>query len=67
MWMKNIVLRACLLSLFLAPVAVADTLVIKGSTTVLPIAQRAIEAYMADHPEVRNPSPAGAPATASAH
>ena len=33
--------------------AFAGEIVIKGSTTVLPIAQRAAEAYMALHPDVR--------------
>lgn len=32
---------------------VAGELVLKGSTTVLPIAQKAAEAYMAEHPEVK--------------
>ncbi|MCG8552914.1 MAG: phosphate ABC transporter substrate-binding protein [Desulfobacterales bacterium] len=31
----------------------AGELVLKGSTTVLPIAQKAAEAYMADHPDVK--------------
>ncbi len=31
----------------------AGDLVIKGSTTVLPIAQKAAEAYMAEHPDVK--------------
>jgi phosphate transport system substrate-binding protein len=31
----------------------AGKLVIKGSTTVLPIAQKAAEAYMAEHPDVK--------------
>ncbi len=33
--------------------AVAGELVIKGSTTVLPIAQKAAEAYMAENPDVK--------------
>ena len=32
---------------------IADELVIKGSTTVLPIAQKTAEAYMAEHPSVK--------------
>ena len=32
--------------------ALADNLVIKGSTTVLPIAQKVAEAYMKEHPDV---------------
>lgn len=31
----------------------AGELVIKGSTTVLPIAQKTAEAYMAEHPDVK--------------
>jgi len=54
--MKNV---ARLLSLTLACVALiasgsvlaADTIVIKGSTTVLPVAQAAAEAYMAKNPQ----------------
>jgi phosphate transport system substrate-binding protein len=37
---------------FMAGVAGAADLVIKGSTTVLPIAQKAVEAYMKAHPDV---------------
>ena len=33
--------------------AFAGKLVIKGSTTVLPIAQKAVEAYMSEHPDVK--------------
>jgi phosphate transport system substrate-binding protein len=33
--------------------AFAGNLVIKGSTTVLPIAQKAVEAYMSEHPDVK--------------
>lgn len=36
-----------------APVLAAENIVIKGSTTVLPIAQRALEAYMKAHPGVQ--------------
>ena len=42
---------AMMLCLAAAPV-MAGQLVIKGSTTVLPIAQKAVEAYMAEFPEV---------------
>lgn len=38
--------------LFLTGTALAETIVIKGSTTVLPIAQVALEAYMKAHPGV---------------
>jgi len=31
----------------------ADKIVIKGSTTVLPIAQKVVEAYMSEHPDVK--------------
>lgn len=34
-------------------ISFAGELVLKGSTTVLPIAQKAAEAYMADHPDVK--------------
>ena len=37
---------------FLATSAVAGNIVIKGSTTVLPIAQKASEAYMKENPDV---------------
>jgi phosphate transport system substrate-binding protein len=33
--------------------AFAGKLVIKGSTTVLPIAQKVVEAYMSEHPDVK--------------
>ena len=33
--------------------ALAGSIVIKGSTTVLPIAQKVVEAYMAAHPETK--------------
>ena len=33
--------------------AYAGNLVMKGSTTVLPIAQKAVEAYMSEHPDVK--------------
>jgi phosphate transport system substrate-binding protein len=42
-----------LLALFAVPPAWAGNLVINGSTTVLPIAQKVAEAYMKANPEVR--------------
>jgi len=39
--------------LFSAPLVWAGNLVIKGSTTVLPIAQKIAEAYMKEHPGVK--------------
>jgi len=39
--------------------AVAETIVIKGSTTVLPIAQAALEAYMKANPGRRSRFPEG--------
>ncbi len=39
--------------LFITNVAFGANLVIKGSTTVLPIAQKAVEAYMSEHPDVK--------------
>lgn len=53
MLMKKMLLGTRLVAMMLTPSAHADTLVIKGSTTVLPIAQKAIEAYMAEHPGIR--------------
>ena len=40
------------ISLLIAAPAFAGKIVIKGSTTVLPIAQKAAEAYMKQHPDV---------------
>jgi phosphate transport system substrate-binding protein len=54
--MKRIILASLVLALSLmvgALPAVAGNIVIKGSTTVLPIAQKVAEAYMKDHPDVR--------------
>lgn len=45
-------LVAMLLVCLLANVAVAGNIRIDGSTTVLPIAQKIVEAYMKEHPEV---------------
>lgn len=42
-----------LIFLFSAGHAFSGSIVIKGSTTVLPIAQKISEAYMKDHPDVR--------------
>ncbi|WP_321417741.1 phosphate ABC transporter substrate-binding protein [uncultured Desulfobacter sp.] len=39
--------------IMLTDISFAGELVLKGSTTVLPIAQKAAEAYMADHPDVK--------------
>lgn len=52
---RNILVSiACALSLFFGTsLAAAGNIVIKGSTTVLPIAQKAAEAYMKEHPDVR--------------
>lgn len=53
---KSIWLSALFSALFLSAsvsMASAERLVIKGSTTVLPIAQKVSEAYMAAHPEVK--------------
>lgn len=41
------------LSLIFTNFAFGGNLVIKGSTTVLPIAQKAVEAYMSEHPGVK--------------
>jgi len=52
--MKNFVkvLIAVLFFCCLPPALAADTLVVKGSTTVLPIAQAAAQMYMQEHPGV---------------
>jgi phosphate transport system substrate-binding protein len=52
---KNvIVIMACLVAgLFAANMAWAGNIVIKGSTTVLPIAQKTAEAYMKQNPDVK--------------
>ena len=52
---KNvIVIMACLVAgLFAANMAWAGNIVIKGSTTVLPIAQKVSEAYMKQNPNVK--------------
>ncbi len=44
---------ACLALLLPATFSCAENLVIKGSTTVLPIAQKVAEAYMKENPEVK--------------
>jgi phosphate transport system substrate-binding protein len=54
--MKKFIKVNFLLSVFVliaSPGIFAGELVIKGSTTVLPIAQKAAEAYMAENPEVK--------------
>ncbi len=52
--MKNLLkLVICLLSVAMATPLMAGELTLKGSTTVLPIAQKCAEAYMAQHPEVK--------------
>jgi phosphate transport system substrate-binding protein len=47
-WFTSLSVLSALI--FLANAAVAGNLVIKGSTTVLPIAQKVAEAYMKEHP-----------------
>ena len=44
---------ACLIFLLSASFSFAENLVIKGSTTVLPIAQKVAEAYMKENPETK--------------
>lgn len=46
------VIFTCLTFVTASSVFAAETIVIKGSTTVLPVAQAAAEAYMAKHPGV---------------
>ena len=48
-WFNGLSVLAAVL--FFTGAAVAGNLVIKGSTTVLPIAQKAAEAYMQEHPD----------------
>ncbi|MGM0417140.1 MAG: phosphate ABC transporter substrate-binding protein [Thermodesulfobacteriota bacterium] len=51
--MKRIISVLAVLSiLFISVSASAEKLVIKGSTTVLPIAQKAAEAFMKDYPDI---------------
>jgi len=51
-WKKSaLALLCCLIAA--TPAAAAGSIVIKGSTTVLPIAQRALEAYMKANPGVQ--------------
>ena len=49
---KLVLAAVCTVFLF-SGVVWAETIVIKGSTTVLPIAQKAVEAYMKKKPEVK--------------
>jgi phosphate transport system substrate-binding protein len=52
--MKKLLLTLTIVSfVFTSTFAWAGKLVIKGSTTVLPIAQKVSEAYMKEHPETR--------------
>ena len=51
---RNLFVFALALALcFMANVTWAGNIVIKGSTTVLPIAQKVAEAYMKEHPDVK--------------
>lgn len=52
---KNMMMRllAATVLTFVANAAIAGNLVIKGSTTVLPIAQKVAEAYMKEHPDTK--------------
>jgi phosphate transport system substrate-binding protein len=52
MKIRPIFASLALISLFVAAPAFAGKIVIKGSTTVLPIAQKAAEAYMKQNPDV---------------
>lgn len=51
-WFWRLAAAAAGFLIGLSPAA-AGTLVIKGSTTVLPIAQKAVEAYMTEHPDTK--------------
>jgi phosphate transport system substrate-binding protein len=50
---KTVFIWMLAMSLLLSGSLWAEDLVIKGSTTVLPIAQKVSEAYMKDHPDIR--------------
>jgi phosphate transport system substrate-binding protein len=50
---KALFLAITLAVMFCAPLVFAGSLVIKGSTTVLPISQKAVEAYMKENPDVK--------------
>lgn len=47
------VLSLAMVLLSFATMAIADNIVIKGSTTVLPIAQKVAEAYMKEHSDIK--------------
>ena len=47
------IFAATVLSLAVASPAMAGQLVINGSTTVLPVMQKAGEAFMASHPDIQ--------------
>jgi phosphate transport system substrate-binding protein len=49
---KSLVLGAALLGYLTSGVAYAGSIRMDGSTTVLPIAQKVVEAYMKEHPDV---------------
>jgi phosphate transport system substrate-binding protein len=52
--LKNLVMGTiCIAFIFSSTLVWAETIVIKGSTTVLPIAQKAVEAYMKKNPDVK--------------
>ncbi len=56
MKLKSVIMNPAILMvlfLFSAHVALAENIVIKGSTTVLPIAQKVSEAYMKQNPEIK--------------
>ena len=50
--MKRLIWLIAIAGIFLVTAAHAGSIVIKGSTTVLPIAQKVAEAYMKENPEV---------------
>jgi phosphate transport system substrate-binding protein len=53
MKLKTLLATFVIITLFIATPAIAGKIVIKGSTTVLPIAQKAAEAYMKQNPDVK--------------
>ncbi|MFP4084468.1 MAG: phosphate ABC transporter substrate-binding protein [Desulfonatronovibrio sp.] len=47
-----VVMMVCIFSMCMGSAALAEKLTIKGSTTVLPIAQEVAEAFMKDYPDI---------------
>ena len=52
MKIKNVILSALLTLCAVAPASAAESVTINGSTTVLPIIQKASEHFMASYPDI---------------